>query len=123
MDRSSESRRPSLLERLGLKRQKAPTNSRANERVHIVNPYHAVSIAPCLMACENVRRYAGKRFLSSDAPILPVPGCGSAQCRCRYLHHDDRRQDLRRTRDPQAAGLVSYSGPERRGGRGRRAND
>lgn len=32
-----------------------------------------------------------KRFLSGDAPRLPLPSCGAPTCNCRYVHHGDRR--------------------------------
>lgn len=116
-----------LLERLGLRRvRKGEQEARmaGEQSLRIFNPYHAVSIAPCLMACDQVRPYMGKRYLSREAPPLPVPGCTNRQCRCRYQHHDDRRSDERRLRNDHAAGLPSYVGPERRLiRRGRRATD
>lgn len=116
-----------LLERLGLRRaSKAESEARkaGEQSLRIVNPYHAVSITPCLMACDEVRKYLGKRYLSREAPKVPVAGCTNRQCRCRYQHHDDRRSDERRVRNDRAAGLPSYLGPERRVlRRGRRATD
>jgi hypothetical protein len=66
----------------------------------------------------------GTRFLSIEAPLLPLAGCSmSAKCRCSYQHHDDRRGLSRRTPDVWNPGRVSYSGEERRLKRGRRSAD
>jgi hypothetical protein len=63
--------------------------------------YHSVSIGYYLYhygnACEAVEKLEGKRFLSKEAPRLPLPGCGAEHCRCRYVHFKDRREDDRRT--------------------------
>jgi hypothetical protein len=63
--------------------------------------YHSVSIGYYLYhhanACEAVKKLEGKRFLSKEAPRLPLPDCGAEHCRCRYVHFKDRRGDDRRT--------------------------
>jgi len=48
-----------------------------------------------------VESLTGVRFLSADAPLMPVSGCDAPSCTCSYAHHDDRRvvQD-RRLNDP-----------------------
>ena len=56
--------------------------------------YHAVSIKPCSIHCEFANSMRGKRFLSTEAPPLPMGG--KKKCRCKYQHHADRREDLRR---------------------------
>jgi hypothetical protein len=93
-----------------------------SQHYHITNPYHAVSVTPCPVACSFARRLRGRRFLSREAPQLPLPGCPLANCQCAYKHHDDRRRKLRRDWDrmerPQ-----SWSGPERRQTHGRRVTD
>ena len=33
----------------------------------------------------------GRRFLSSAATKLPLPGCDVLECNCRFVHHKDRR--------------------------------
>ena len=54
--------------------------------------------------------------------MLPLPECaGPAQCKCVYVHFDDRRSDPRRGSD---AGLHSaYHPNDQRTGYGRRATD
>jgi hypothetical protein len=86
------------------------------------NPYHAVSILPGASACASAYRTAGQRFLSREAPRLPLPSCDARTCGCRFKHHKDRRAGPRRHSD---VGLVSApsQGKERRQSRGRRAED
>lgn len=59
-------------------------------------PYRCVVIKPHPEACLGVRHLAGKRFLASAAPPLPLDNCGGSACQCRYAHFEDRRADERR---------------------------
>ena len=56
-----------------------------------LEPYHAVSIVPGGRQCSACLHVEGLRFLSGDAPPLPLPGCDAA-CGCVYRHHADRRE-------------------------------
>ena len=87
-----------------------------------VNPYHAVSVIPGDNACAAAYRFAGQRFLSRQAPRLPLPTCDAPRCECRFKHHKDRRGSPRRSSD---MGMMAgtYAGTERRRTRGRRASD
>jgi hypothetical protein len=87
-------------------------------------PFHAVSIASDRrQACRTARGFGERRFLAREAPTLPLASCDKAACTCRYEHHDDRREDLRRAADEGRA-EHPYSGPERRRyQRGRRLRD
>jgi len=89
---------------------------------HIGNPYHAVSIAPGVGACDAVLALGDKRFLSREAPRLPLPGCGTANCACRYQHHEDRRRSPRRATDTGQAAPI-WRGRERRASAGGRRFD
>jgi len=93
-------------------------------RVQITNPWHAVSILPGARCCESARRANQVRFLSKEAPSLPLVDCDAPVCTCRYRHHDDRRRSLRRACD---AGMPSrqwqWTAPERRQSQGRRSVD
>ena len=97
-----------------------------NERVRIVNPYHAVSIVAGPQCCAAAKAQVGRRYLSKEAPRLPVAGCDRPDCRCRYAHHDDRRALPRRIVDGRdARPAAPYKGPERRlkSSAGRRLQD
>lgn len=87
-----------------------------------LHPYHAVSVVPGTDACAAAYRFTGQRFLSRQAPKLPLPSCDAAQCNCRFKHHKDRRAGPRRRSD---IGLMTgaWSGAERRNRGGRRADD
>ena len=83
----------------------------------IVNPYHAVSIKAGPDCCLAAMEHKGRRFLSADAPPMPLQGCDAETCACVYAHHDDRRAGRdRRTR-------ASVPMKERRAGHGRRQTD
>lgn len=58
--------------------------------------YHAVEVRPGRRPCKAVQDLGNVRFLSDQAPSLPVPGCMAATCTCSFIHHDDRRQEDRR---------------------------
>lgn len=99
-------------------------HQRAIRRVHedeeeTPNPYHAVAIRVRGKGCDAARELKGKRYLSTEAPLLPLAGCSSANCVCQYVHFDDRRHYDRRGPYP----LRIFSGDERRGTNGRRLLD
>ena len=85
--------------------------------------YHAVSIRHLGRCCPAVRALDDDRFLSTQAPRLPLAECTMRDgCRCKYRHHNDRREDFRRDMD---FGLPErgYFGTNRRAMRGRRIGD
>lgn len=90
----------------------------------ISTPHHAVSIVPGDRCCQAARELAGTRFLSREAPVLPLKKCSSFSCQCRYEHHTDRRAGPRRARDIGVA-VDGWLETERRAavGRGRRQTD
>jgi hypothetical protein len=75
-------------------------------------------------ACPEAHSLRERRFLSREAPALPLAGCGAGQCACRYEHHADRRKGGRRARD-LAVSIDGYEDEERRepSRRGRRKSD
>ncbi len=97
-----------------------PANNKAAQ--WISNPWHAVSIAPSKQACEAARQAYRMRFLSKDAPQLPLPGCHARNCQCHYRHHDDRRSSPRRAADSSSPNKL-WRGQERRSTAERRATD
>jgi hypothetical protein len=61
------------------------------------NPWHAVSVLSTPVCCQASQELRGRRFLSRDAPRLPLTDCPQPHsCRCAYKHHADRRGGLRR---------------------------
>lgn len=86
------------------------------------NLFHGIAIEPGEDACEAVRRLAGRRFLSEDAPRLPLDECQCVQdCHCVYRHFSDRRTEVRRDAD---MGLPLRHVPgDKRLGVGRRITD
>lgn len=82
------------------------------------HPYHAVS---CEGNCEALHSLQGRRFLVTEAPPLPVPGCSAEYCDCRYVHHRDRRQGDRRSIGDLTRMLSDR--PNRRHSQGRREED
>ena len=60
-----------------------------------VSAYHCVELVIPYDACDAAMELHGKRFLSAEAPTLPLPGCGQT-CGCRFKHHNDRRHEERR---------------------------
>lgn len=105
-----------LLRRL----RRAPEASNTPTRARY---YHAVAIVPKPSSCEEARAIGGIRYLSREAPPLPLPNCPwPERCRCRFEKFDDRRQDEDR-RDIASSGRW-YAGEEkRRRPRGRRITD
>jgi len=67
--------------------------------------YHAVSIKFGSNACAAAKKMAGERFLAGQAPQIPLPGCTSVNCECRFVHHDDRRVGRDR-RSPFGSGSI-----------------
>lgn len=92
-------------------------------RYTVSNPYHAVSISAKGGMCDAAKECKGKRFLSADAPQLPLAGCDAANCACKYAHHDDRRAGPRRTSDVAHRMNHLWRGEERRRDGGRRITD
>lgn len=111
-------------------RRRAHTRSADNEPAPAVerhkqdSAYHAVSIRFSSNACHAARELEGRRFLSSAAPRLPLPDCDALECKCRFMHHGDRRSGRDRRSPFPATGFGGGSGvfeKERREGRDRRA--
>ncbi len=77
-----------------------------------VNPYHCVEVKIPYDACEAVMQLEGKRYLSADAPILPLPACNQ-NCKCKFKHHNDRRRKEDR-RDAFDSSGIHFSGAKNR---------
>jgi hypothetical protein len=107
-----------LVKILGLTRNTADTPQISRAR----DPFHAVSIVPGEHSCASARRLSGQRFLSVEAPKLPLSDCDATSCKCHYRHHADRRAGPRRVNDFFMR-TASWSGQERRVSLGRRQDD
>jgi hypothetical protein len=84
---------------------------------------HCVEVRHRGRGCDDVRRFAAVRFLPDEAPRLPVEHCAARNCRCLYVHHDDRRQADRRnpyglasSQPPASVGAERRSMSDRRKG-------
>lgn len=85
--------------------------------------HHAVSIKPGAYACTEANEMAGERYLATEAPELPLPGCQSSNCECHFVHHKDRRTGKDRRSPFTSGGLSAATGKytqERREGQERR---
>jgi hypothetical protein len=82
------------------------------------NPYRATSIVNERNPCPAVKKLLNIRFLDLDKriPSLPVAGCNMGHCDCKYVHHDERREEGGDRRAPMAltSDLYAQSGHEDR---------
>lgn len=82
--------------------------------------YHAVSLKFPPSACDAAKAMEGERYLSAEAPNIPLPECDAATCKCRYVHHKDRRgrDDRRNPWGPGFGGSStgSYEQEQRKSG-------
>ncbi len=88
--------------------------------------YHAVSIKFDSRACMAAKTMEGQRYLSSEAPRLPLPDCDVTECLCHFAHHKDRRVSKDRRNVFSASGHSGATGrheQERRGVKDRRHDD
>src|SRR3981189_1697712 len=92
----------------------------------VKEPWHAVSVVGGPRACPAAEGLRDKRFLSDEAPRLPLPECSSPwRCKCVYRHHPDRRAIPRRETDRGGFPRPRLAKERRHGlkGRGRRTDD
>ena len=108
-------------------------NTRAGsaiEHIHVTNPWHAVGIGTGVSCCKAAVFLRETRFLSTQAPPLPLQGCTQPRsCRCKYKHYSDRRSGPRRVTESElfqnalSRHKAAAWAQERRATRGRRATD
>ena len=90
------------------------------------NKYRGVCVvATGVEPCRAARAIAEERFLSEEAPTLPLADCDAEQCLCVYRHFDDRRSDVRRMADIGYSTATQFVIDEKRSlsSRGRRKGD
>ena len=85
------------------------------------SPYHAVSVTAGHPSCEAAKQLGTLRFLTGQAPSIPLAGCDVSPCECRYSHYSDRRTGL--DRRVEIGGKPPHGLEERRQNTGRRAGD
>src|ERR1700722_19091205 len=89
-----------------------------------VNPWHAVSIHLGSTSCVPARTLSAVRFLSPEAPRLPLKECPAREsCVCGYKHHEDRRGQARRKEDRTGLRRLIAGDQERRTRQDRRSTD
>ena len=90
-------------------------------------PYQAISCRSGAGNCAAVAALKDQRFLVEDAPQLPLADCTSSErCKCKYRHHEDRRNrdDDRRALYGIKSEFYEYtSKQDRRVKNGRRESD
>ena len=103
--------RPFMLIKLA---RPVPITDKSRPGTRAVNrsPWHAVSIVRGRPSCAAVCQLNGRRWLSTQAPQLPVQGCSAARCTCHYRHHEDRR-----VQDRREASVIVSSPPPKEGER------
>jgi hypothetical protein len=86
--------------------------------------WHAVSIVSGPASCRAAQELRAIRFLSGEAPPLPLPGCRAGkECSCVYKHHEDRRAKSRRAEEVTGYRRPNPTSEERRKLRDRRSTD
>jgi hypothetical protein len=86
--------------------------------------WHAVEVLSPKTACPAVQGLKGKRFLSAEAPLFPLPQCTRSEvCACAYKKYQDRRAEERREQNATALPKSAMPSQDRRTKRGRRKSD
>jgi hypothetical protein len=86
--------------------------------------WHAVTIVAKNSSCEAARAARNTRYLSAEAPRLPLAECSKPDaCPCAYKHHADRRGEPRRAEDDGGLSRNTSAAPERRMQHDRRKTD
>jgi hypothetical protein len=114
--------------RAGVKRLVSPSGFRARQEAvkpqTIPKLWHAVCVDAKSWSCSEAQELRKKRFLSKDAPLLPLEGCSNPdKCPCTYKHYDDRRGKSRRDEEAKISRAAKGPASERRQSRGRRSVD
>ncbi|MCH8930281.1 MAG: hypothetical protein IIA98_05115 [Proteobacteria bacterium] len=91
--------------------QSRPENKRQGTPA---GPYHSVTIKTMPRSCVTAKALKGIRFLSIEAPALPLEDCDVGSCDCQYQHHADRRSGLRRSEEMGGPKIPSVSGEKRK---------
>lgn len=115
-----------IRNRLGNNKTKTSTKSTSKQLPEVKSgtQYRSVKILPGLICCKRAQLLSSQVFLSRESPELPLPGCTETDCRCRYLHLEDRRSGGdRRVHLGELGAFLPTNQVERRNLVGRRAAD
>lgn len=83
--------------------------------------WKAVKVQPGLMCCQTAESMRGRIYLVAEAPDFPLKKCQSKECKCRYIHMNDRREgDDRRETTEFLIKMNNFQGQERRKTKDRR---
>jgi hypothetical protein len=81
--------------------------------------FYGVTVKPGISTCAAVEKIRGHRYLTLEAPKLPLPDCSSNDCRCILLPEDDRRAGFDR-RDDRFSAYGDFDEQKIEHGRGER---
>jgi len=96
----------------------------ADERDRTVPSFPAIEIRCMESCCQAAAEARGRRYLCTDAPLLPLKQCDRPdRCECRYRHHDDRRRGPRRGDEAGTPPQSHANQAEQRTTAGRRSQD
>jgi len=87
--------------------RRVATSDRRGATASASAKYHAVSLCMGTSPCTAVLAICHQRFLSNEAPNLPLAECDRSECTCRYQHHADRRTGLDRRDFINASGKIA----------------
>lgn len=108
----------------GNDRNRVRNFGREPDSMTIPKPWHAVCIDAKPLSCAEAHSIRKRRFLSKEAPALPLEGCSNRErCPCTYKHHDDRRNKPRRKGEVSFTSTQKVPISERRQAKGRRSED
>ena len=86
--------------------------------------WRAVKVAPGLICCDAAGELSDRIFLARLAPSLPLDACTVGDCRCKYIHLEDRRSGGdRRASLGELDAYLPFNQEDRRRSEGRRRAD
>jgi hypothetical protein len=93
---------------------KKPTQIAVTKPAAVRIDYRAVLVTPGKSCCSAAKKIAGKRYLFSEVPRVPLADCTIApNCACKFKKVADRRDGERRqSGDTQVS--RPFEGPEKR---------
>lgn len=84
-------------------RKSGPVKVSRNQPHSRVAHYYGVSVRPGGKRCDAIMEIIDNRYLSQEAPHLPLPGCDQDECDCVMMPEGDRRVGYDRRGDTFSA--------------------